>query len=312
MLVSGPLPLVQGGTGLIARSPIFVDDGKDSRYWGLVSIVIDMDSLLTAAGLMDNPGGIALRGRDGKGAAGEQFFGPAGVFDNPDVLLQNVNFRHSQWQVALVPEYGLHSGSGISVRLLLYVLLLAIVALLLQLIQVFGRARRQATQDALTGLPNRRMLLERATQLIAQARRNGSGLALCYVDLDGFKPVNDRYGHHAGDAVLQEISTRLRRALRIVDTVARTGGDEFVLLLPGAVSASAVETVLQKLMLAFREPVHYRGHDIVVGASMGWALFAREANDLDTLMALADSRMYEMKEGLRAVTRSAQAGAAVQ
>jgi sensor domain CHASE-containing protein len=105
MLVSGPLPLVQGGTGLIARSPIFVDEGKDSRYWGLVSIVIDMDSLLSAAGLNDKPGGIALRGRDGKGAAGEQFFGPAGVFDNPDVLLQNVNFRHSQWQVALLPEY---------------------------------------------------------------------------------------------------------------------------------------------------------------------------------------------------------------
>jgi GGDEF domain-containing protein len=73
-----------------------------------------------------------------------------------------------------------------------------------------------------------------------------------------------------------------------------------------------VETVLQKLLVAFREPVHYRGHDIVVGASMGWALFAREANDLDTLMALADSRMYEMKEDLRAVTRSARAGAAVQ
>lgn len=312
MLVSGPLPLVQGGIGLIARSPIFIDEGKESRYWGLVSIVIDMDSLLAAAGLDDNPSGIALRGADGKGARGAQFFGPQGVFQDPDVLKQPVNFRHSQWEVGVVPDYSLKGQSGMRARLLLYTLLLAIVMLLLQLIRGFSRARHQALVDSLTGLPNRRLLLERANQLIALARRNNTGFALCYVDLNGFKPVNDRYGHHAGDQVLQETALRLRHALRAVDTVARTGGDEFVLLLPGIESAESVDAVLQKLSVALRVPVHSKGQSLVVGASMGWALFPREAGSLDALLALADSRMYEMKENLRAVARSARAGAAVR
>jgi diguanylate cyclase (GGDEF)-like protein len=154
-------------------------------------------------------------------------------------------------------------------------------------------------------------LLERANQLIAQARRNDSGFALCYVDLNGFKPVNDHYGHHAGDQVLQETASRLRLALRAVDTVARTGGDEFVLLLPGIELAANVDAVLQKLSVALRVPVRFKGQSIVVGASMGWALYPREADSLDALMALADSRMYEMKENLRAVARSAQVGTAV-
>nr|WP_067298421.1 diguanylate cyclase [Marinobacterium profundum] len=312
MLVSGPLRLVQGGSGLIARSPIYVDEGKDSRYWGLVSTVIDMDSLLQAAGLNDNPRGIALRGTDGQGARGEQFFGPAGVFQNPHVLKQSVTFRHSQWEIAVVPDYSLQGHSGMRAKVLLYGLLLAIVALLLQLIRVFRRARHQATVDALTGLPNRRMLLERANQLIAQTRRNDSGFALCYVDLNGFKPVNDYYGHQAGDLVLQEIASRLRRALRAVDTVARTGGDEFVLLLPGIESPEHVDAVLQKLSAALRVPVPYGRQSIVVGASMGWALYPREADDLDALMALADSRMYEMKENLKVVARSAKVHTAVR
>ncbi|UTW13887.1 diguanylate cyclase domain-containing protein [Marinobacterium rhizophilum] len=312
MLVSGPLQLVQGGSGLIARSPVFVDVGKDSRYWGLVSIVIDMDSLLAAAGLNDNPRGIALRGTDGLGARGMQFFGPAGVFESADVLTLPVNFRHGQWEIGVVPDPRLQGQAGMRTRGLLYALLLAIVVLLLQLIQVFCRARHQATIDALTGLPNRRMLLERAGQLIAQSRRNNSGFALCYVDLNGFKPVNDRYGHHAGDQVLQEVAVRLRRALRVVDTVARTGGDEFVLLLPGIESVPHVDAVLQKLSAVMRVPVLYKGENIVVGASMGWALFASEADTLDALMALADSRMYEMKENFKAVARSARAGTAMQ
>ncbi|WP_020682159.1 diguanylate cyclase domain-containing protein [Marinobacterium rhizophilum] len=312
MVVSGPLKLVQGGSGLIARSPIFVDEGKGSRYWGLVSTVIDMDSLLAAAGLNDNPSGIALRGTDGLGPRGGQFFGPAGVFQNPDALKQPVTFRHSQWEIGVVPDYSTVGQSSMRARGLLYGLLLAILALLLQLIRVFHHARQQATIDALTGLPNRRILLERANQLIAQSKRAKTGFALCYVDLNGFKPVNDRYGHHAGDLVLQEVAARLRRVLRVVDTVARTGGDEFVLLLPGIESADSVDAVLQKLSAALRVPVRYKGQNIVVGASMGWALFARDADNLDALMALADSRMYEMKENFRAIARSAQVGTTVQ
>ncbi len=297
--VSGPVALKQGGIGLIARSPVFVGTGENSRYWGMASVVINMDSLLKAAGLNENPQGIAIRGRDGKGANGTQFFGPSGVFEHADVLTQNVIFRQDEWQIGVVPDYTLHDGSQARVRILAYALLLAIVALLLQLVRVFRRARRQATQDMLTGLPNRRMLLERATQLMAQSKRANTGFGLCYVDLNGFKPVNDHYGHQAGDTVLLEIASRLRKAVRVADTVARTGGDEFVLLLPVIDAVAGVEKVVFTLSEVFREPVRYKGQNIVIGASMGWALFPLEADNLDALMALADSRMYEMKARLK-------------
>ena len=148
--------------------------------------------------------------------------------------------------------------------------------------------------DPLTGIPNRRLLTDRMQQAIAQARRTGERLAVVMLDLDGFKPVNDRWGHEAGDLVLVEIARRLRQLLRTEDTVARLGGDEFVLLLRHVAS----EKVFYRVLDAIRQPiaVNRGGAEVSVSASIGVAFFDAEAPvDGDQLLRVADQAAYQAK-----------------
>ncbi|WP_211166173.1 EAL domain-containing protein, partial [Azoarcus sp. TTM-91] len=160
------------------------------------------------------------------------------------------------------------------------------------------RLEHLAYHDPLTQLPNRQLFSDRMEQALAQARRHGTMLAVCYLDLDGFKPINDRHGHHAGDEVLQEISTRLKANLRGGDTVARLGGDEFALLLSDITSADELETVLGRLLEVISHPVAgLEGSPL--SASIGVSLFPDDGEDADTLLRHADQAMYRAKEGGR-------------
>lgn len=155
---------------------------------------------------------------------------------------------------------------------------------------------RLATQDALTGLPNRLALLDRMGLALAHAQRTGRQLAVCFVDLDGFKLVNDRFGHEAGDLLLQEIARRLRVALRGEDTVARLGGDEFVLLLGDLEAQSACEGALEQLIRDVQQPVVLPAGVAQVSASIGVAMCPADADDAVALLTLADRAMYRAKK----------------
>ncbi len=155
---------------------------------------------------------------------------------------------------------------------------------------------RIAHFDVLTGVPNRRLLSERMSQALARARRGNSILAVCCFDLDGFKPVNDVYGHKAGDQMLIEISQRLQRSLREVDTLARVGGDEFVLLLTELSSADECLPILERVLHSVSEPVSLDGREVSVSASIGVTLFPTDNSDPDTLLRHADMAMYRAKD----------------
>jgi diguanylate cyclase (GGDEF)-like protein/PAS domain S-box-containing protein len=152
----------------------------------------------------------------------------------------------------------------------------------------------QALHDALTGLPNRVLLLDRLEQAIAGARRDGSCLSLLLMDLDRFKEVNDTLGHHAGDLLLQQVATRLRGALRQADTIARLGGDEFAVILPGT-DAGGVVTVVENLLRRLHAPFAVEGQPVVIGASIGVALSPEHGEEADALMRRADVAMYVAK-----------------
>jgi diguanylate cyclase (GGDEF)-like protein/PAS domain S-box-containing protein len=154
--------------------------------------------------------------------------------------------------------------------------------------------REQALHDALTGLPNRALLGDRLTSALAVAQRQGAPLSLLMLDLDGFKSVNDTYGHHAGDLVLVEIATRLSGTLRESDTAARLGGDEFVLLLPATPLVGAIETA-RALVDFIVAPISIEGKSVTVGSSIGIAVFPNHGRDAEVLLAAADSAMYEAK-----------------
>ena len=155
-----------------------------------------------------------------------------------------------------------------------------------------------AHYDPLTGLPNRTLLAQRSREAIALAQKEGSPLAVVFLDLDHFKHVNDSLGHRVGDALLVAIAERLRGVVRDKDTVCRLGGDEFILLLPGA-TAHGAERVAGKLMEASRQPYQIDHHELTMAPSMGIAVFPQDGEDFDTLTQSADVAMYRAKQGGR-------------
>jgi len=161
------------------------------------------------------------------------------------------------------------------------------------------RLEQMAYFDALTGLPNRRMLSDRLNLAIGQASRSERLLAICYLDLDGFKPINDRWGHAAGDILLKEAARRLTANVRAGDTVSRLGGDEFVVLLGNLVHFDECEVALERLRGALTAPFMLKEGEARVSASMGVTLFPLDGSDPDMLMRHADQAMYQAKQAGR-------------
>jgi len=166
-----------------------------------------------------------------------------------------------------------------------------------------GRLKAQEKQltqmayyDSLTDLPNRTLLADRLIQGIAQTTRSGSLMAICYLDLDGFKPINDTWGHSAGDRVLIEIANRLRQIMRGGDTVARLGGDEFVLLLLGFTDQSECEEAIKRLLREIALPLAVLPEPVSISASVGVTYFPLDNEDPDTLLRHADQAMYRAKQ----------------
>jgi diguanylate cyclase (GGDEF)-like protein/PAS domain S-box-containing protein len=155
---------------------------------------------------------------------------------------------------------------------------------------------RVANFDALTGVPNRRLLADRLNQSIAHVQRSGKSLAVCYIDLDGFKDVNDRYGHETGDRLLVDITRRLQEVLRAGDTLARLGGDEFVVLFNDLQQEAECLHILDRVMQTIAAPVQFGGPQISVSASIGVTFYPDDDEDGDTLMRHADQAMYIAKQ----------------
>ncbi|MBV8950042.1 MAG: diguanylate cyclase [Actinobacteria bacterium] len=158
--------------------------------------------------------------------------------------------------------------------------------------------RHQALHDSLTGLPNRALLADRAERALVVNRRNPATAALLFVDLDNFKRVNDTLGHGVGDGLLQSVARRLQHTLRVADSVARVGGDEFVVLLPELGPAQTVTGIAEKLLFALRLPFTVAGHTLRISASIGTAVAERD-DTFETLLSRADMTMYEAKAGGR-------------
>jgi diguanylate cyclase (GGDEF)-like protein/PAS domain S-box-containing protein len=158
------------------------------------------------------------------------------------------------------------------------------------------RIQHLADHDALTGLLNRRLLEDRLAQALTLARRNEVMVAVMLIDLDGFKSVNDQFGHLTGDHVLRTVARRLKDCVRESDTIARLGGDEFVVLLSGQRTTEDSTLVAEKILGALADPVAAGGRRFEIGASIGISIFPRDGANVEQLLKHADAAMYRVKE----------------
>jgi diguanylate cyclase (GGDEF)-like protein len=164
--------------------------------------------------------------------------------------------------------------------------------------QMIAALQRTALYDRLTQLPNRELFHDRIQLALARVRRDHVQLSLLYVDLDKFKAVNDRFGHAAGDLLLQKVARRMEECVRAGDTVARFGGDEFVVLLENVGAAEHTAVVVEKLRLALEAPFDLAGQDVSVVASIGVAHCPLHGEDESQLLRHADDAMYLLKRRL--------------
>lgn len=175
--------------------------------------------------------------------------------------------------------------------------IVAVGMILLMLEQQIEHNKHLALHDELTGLPNRRLFHDRLSTALERAKRSGLQTALLMVDLDNFKEVNDTLGHHTGDLLLQKIATLFLKRIRSSDTVARTGGDEFAIILEPPVTRTDAMLVGRQLLALLEQPFELHGKTIHAGASVGIALFPDDAQDIKSLCIQADMRMYQGKRG---------------
>ena len=156
--------------------------------------------------------------------------------------------------------------------------------------------RSIALFDPLTGLPNRFLLEDRLRQAAVHTDRNGKNFSVMFVDLDDFKPVNDTYGHAVGDELLKKVGTCLKACLRKYDTVARTGGDEFVIVLQDIESAKAASVIGEKILVELSAPIQVGRHALEISCSIGISMYPSDGRDIATLTANADVAMYHAKK----------------
>ncbi|WP_439146227.1 diguanylate cyclase [Vibrio sp.] len=300
--IAGPFDLFQGGQALITRTPIFRDPPFNKDYWGVSSAVIDLDELYEDVGIgkIENKYELAIRGANSSGKEGPIFHGEQHVFTNA-FATEQVNFPYGGWFLALsgnehvlmdVPWYRIQI-----VRLVGYTIMFVLAIGFMIIYRLYRIADSRSMHDELTMLPNRRYFMYSLKQAFkVTQKQRARTFAVVNIDLDGFKAINDTFGHAAGDQVLIECAKRIKSELRVSDLVARIGGDEFLVLLPRIIDEQHASSIVAKLRRAIcTTPVVYEVHSIYLRISVGWILHNNNYDDVDALLKAADEKMYEQK-----------------
>ncbi|WP_230389367.1 MULTISPECIES: diguanylate cyclase [Vibrio] len=301
VFIAGPLDLVQGGRGIIARYPIFTDLPHMNDYWGTLSVVINYEALINASKLHTLKGAqIALVANDNNNTNGRLIEGEQSVLTEPD-LDYPIYLPNKSWR--LYAKYGdFDEVKSVSTFKSLFISFGVIsfsigYILLLFILNNYLKVQKLSLHDELTHLPNRRYLLNTMNQVMS---KSGSAVqfSVLNIDLNSFKKINDSFGHDAGDQVLKHVAAALTHCLRASDFISRIGGDEFVVILFRTNKNSDIEKIIEKIHLYLQSnPLPWKEEYIQITVSIGYYSFIGEADPflIDTILSSADKSMYEQK-----------------
>jgi diguanylate cyclase (GGDEF)-like protein len=309
LTLAGPFNLIQGGIGAAARLPIYL---HNQQFWGFSAVLIRFPEILDSANLssLADAGYTYQLSRIHPDSGEVHIFAESNssLVSDPEIFY--IDVPNGQWTFSITPIKGWSELTPLIIKTLfglLFTLLISFLALLIVRLKdersrleylVFERTKELesiAHYDALTQLPNRILFAERFSLAVAHCQRAKAMIAICFVDLDDFKTVNDSYGHEAGDQLLIEVASRLKTTLRSEDTVSRHGGDEFILLLNDIASLDKLEIILSRIQQSMTVPYIIKEHSHHINLSIGATLYPDDNVGLDTLLRHADHAMYQAK-----------------
>ncbi|WP_185066968.1 sensor domain-containing diguanylate cyclase [Vibrio ponticus] len=302
-LVADAVELDNGDLGLVARVPIYTDPPFNQRYWGNVSVVINLKNLLDNAGVSEfaKNYSLAIAAVDEQLKPQSFLLGDASTLQSA-FASELVLFPNGTWIIAASANQSAFSNVNWyhlnSARLIGYSSLLLLCGAYFAVSRLYRNANQRSLHDELTGLPNRRYFMFTFKRQFDLAKRAGSKerFALLNIDLDKFKEINDLYGHDAGDKVLEVAGQRIQIALRSSDVVARVGGDEFLILLPRIMEQSHLESVIESIRNHLTsEPIQYDSLPIKLYASIGYAIYQPNMESVEDMFKIADAAMYRNK-----------------
>ncbi len=314
-VLAGPVTLAQGGQALIGRLPVFGKNNNNGKstdeFLGIVSVLIDMDRLFERVGLLasDPDLVIAIRGRDGMGVDGEVFWGREALFGENAVSL-DISLPGGRWQMVAGGNGAAHTPvQQVYHRILGGAVILLVASAVFfssrqlqqqkKMIAAETRSKEQvwhaATHDRLTGMANRYLFGEKLRQYIAQAERGKRRLAILFCDLDGFKHINDSFGHQVGDKFLTTMAKRMSENIRESELIARLGGDEFAIVSGDVSDIEEAANLAQRVIKVFTKPMELAHSTQRVGVSIGIAIYPEDGNTVDELLHNADLAMYKAK-----------------
>ncbi len=301
MTIGGPYPLLQGGEGFIGRFPVFKDHDP-AQFWGFVNVVVRVNKILESVNL------VALQTRnydysiykinesDGSiiniyGKELEELHSP---------ISTSINMPNTDWRLAIAPKdywVNIHLLIVLTTLSLLLICAFTILTLLfLKLRQSNIRLAQLATLDQLTGLYTKQTAIFTLKKEIDYANRNETQVAVCFIDMNNFKQINDRYGHTVGDTALSKVAKRLMESVRPEDIVARFGGDEFIIIFRGKNTGTDYTNTIERLRAVLNVPAKLSPHILAdISASIGLAVYPTNGKSVEELIAYADKAMYEAK-----------------
>lgn len=298
----GPIRLLQGPMGAVGQLPVFLKTATGRSYfWGYTAVTLKFPDAFSDARLEDmEKRGYAYRlsGRNPQTGALDVVAASASALEGRH-FTRPVKVGGNEWTLEVSKQGSWSNGARLLFEACITLVGSLFAAWLAYLLGGVIRSRKElqrlAQYDALTGLPNRRLLESRLKKAIAGTSGNQHLVAVCFLDLDGFKEVNDSLGHAAGDRLLQQMAQRLQHCMRATDTLARFGGDEFVVILDHLNSIDECEKILERMINAAQEPVQLDGNEVIVSASIGVAMF-QPGLDREQLLKRADTAMYQAKQ----------------